>query len=69
MPRQTIRRMPGEFPGESGVGPFFPSGMSAPEAALCATEIPAQREAEQQEAEPLEIEAATPAAQRQATRS
>lgn len=34
-PKQTVRRMPGEFPGEDReVGPFFPSGMSAPEAAL-----------------------------------
>jgi len=29
-PRQTIRRMP----PETEVGPFFPSGMSAPEAAM-----------------------------------
>jgi len=29
-PRQTVRRMP----DEKEVGPFFPSGMSAPEAAL-----------------------------------
>jgi hypothetical protein len=34
-PRQTVRRMPGELAGEDvEVGPFFPSGMSAPEAAL-----------------------------------
>lgn len=30
-PRQTIRRMPDDQPD---VGPYFPSGMSAPEAAL-----------------------------------
>jgi len=30
-PKQTVRRMPDDQPE---VGPFFPSGMSAPEAAL-----------------------------------
>jgi hypothetical protein len=30
-PHQTVRRMPDDQPE---VGPFFPSGMSAPEAAL-----------------------------------
>jgi hypothetical protein len=30
-PRQTVRRMPDDQPD---VGPHFPSGMSAPEAAL-----------------------------------
>jgi len=36
-PRQQIRRMPDDEIEKSlgdGVGPFFPSGMSAPEAAL-----------------------------------
>lgn len=36
-PRQEIRRMPDDDIEKSlgdGVGPFFPSGMSAPEAAL-----------------------------------
>ena len=30
-PKQTVRRMPDDQPE---VGPFFPSGMSAPEAAM-----------------------------------
>jgi len=30
-PKQTVRRMPDDQPD---IGPFFPSGMSAPEAAL-----------------------------------
>ena len=30
-PKQTVRRMPEDQPD---VGPFFPSGMSAPEAAV-----------------------------------
>lgn len=30
-PRQTVRRMPDDQPD---IGPFFPSGMSAPEAGL-----------------------------------
>jgi hypothetical protein len=30
-PRQTVRRMPDDQPE---VGPFYPSGMSAPEAAI-----------------------------------
>ena len=30
-PQQTVRRMPDDQPD---IGPFFPSGMSAPEAAL-----------------------------------
>ena len=30
-PKQTVRRMPDDQPD---IGPFFPSGMSAPEAAI-----------------------------------
>ena len=33
-PRQTVRRMP----ASEEVGPFFPSGMSAPEAAMAGAE-------------------------------
>lgn len=45
-PHQTIRRMAADDEGD-GVGPFFPSGMSAPEAAVAGADIPEQQEQEE----------------------
>lgn len=50
-PKQTIKR---DLSDEPDVGPYYPSGMSAPEAAQAGALIPEQQEGEEPEEEPEE---------------